>query len=158
MRLPYRHANATDIMVSSLFSFFFSVLYPALVSVCGHWLRNTTAETCPADISHNLYLGILKHDNDLGKWWANFRVCVPTASHDLAQRIHTILRDCRTRAPVYDSKCSLNGCHVCEGEHAGYKLPQDNPKAVNIYFMIIRPVLDHFPENKISQPAHQLNA
>eukprot|EP01018_Ginkgo_biloba_P026839 Gb_21221 [translate_table: standard] len=79
---------------------------------------------------------------------SHLRIGIPAATHDLCQCWGAILRYSWPYALVHDCKCRLHCCHVLEGKHAGYEFPQDNPKTVDIHFVIIGSMLDHFPANQ----------
>lgn len=106
-------------------------------------MADAAPESSLSNIGHDLCLSVFKHADNLGEGRADVRVRVPAAGHDLTENREAISWDDRTNTSVDNSKCSLNGCHVLEGQHACDQLPEDNTKAVNINLLIVRSVLDH---------------
>ncbi|KAJ0031573.1 hypothetical protein Pint_12671 [Pistacia integerrima] len=111
-----------------------------------HWLSHATPEASLAHCSHDLSFSILKHFHNLSEGWTNFRVGVPAAGHDVTKHREAVIWNNWPYAFIHHSKCCLYCSHVLEGKQTRNELPKDNPKAIDIHFLCIGPMLDHLSE------------
>lgn len=116
-------------------------------SIHRHWLSHATPEASLAHCSHDLGFSILKHSDNLGEGWTNFWVGVPAAGHDVTKHREAVIWNDWPYTFIHHSECCLYCSHVLEGQQTCDELPKDNPKAIDIHFLCIRPMLDHLSEN-----------
>lgn len=114
-----------------------------LGSVGSHRLGDATPKPSLADSAQYLHLSMLQHPDDISEWRTDIRVWIPASAHDLAKGGQAVMGYGWTDTLVHHSKSSLNCCHVSKRQHAGYKFPQHNAKAIDINFLVVWPVLNH---------------
>ena len=112
-------------------------------SVGSHRLGDATPKSSLADGAQYLHLSMLQHPDNFSERGTHIRVWIPAPCHDLAKGGQAVLGYGWADTLVHHSESSLYCCHVSKREHAGYKLPQHNAKAIDINFLVIWPVLNH---------------
>lgn len=120
---------------------FISLLFD---SVSSHRLGDATPKSGLADSAQDLHLSMLQHPHNISEWRTDIRIWIPAPGHDLSKGRQAVLGYSWADTLVHNSESSLHCCHVSKREHASYELPQHNAKAVDINFLVIWPVLDHF--------------
>ena len=112
-------------------------------SVGSHRLGDATPKSGLADGAQYLHLSMLQHPDNFSERGTHIRVWIPAPCHDLAKGGQAVLGYGWADTLVHHSESSLYCCHVSKREHAGYKFPQHNAKAIDINFLVIWPVLNH---------------
>ena len=112
-------------------------------SVGSHRLGDATPKSSLADGAQYLHLSMLQHPDNFSERRTDIRVWIPAPCHDLAKGGQAVLGYGWADALVHHSESGLYCCHVSKREHAGYKFPQHNAKAIDINFLVIWPVLNH---------------
>ena len=122
----------------------------------GHRLTHAAPETGLSDSCHDFSLSSLKHPNNFTERRPHIRISIPATCHYLTEYRKAVIGNVWADALVDNSKSCLYSSHVLEWKHSCDQFPENNPKAININFLGIRPMLDHLPAhpeyNTLKQP------